>query len=104
MALGQELLLFFPILSTSKDDLYPQSHPQAVLACTSCQSMSRSPNVASEAASGGWGVSLQVRVSAGVDPSTGERLVLVQSVPIDKPGNERSERAAMIQAEKVRTR
>jgi integrase len=50
------------------------------------------------------GASLQVRVSAGMDPSTGERLVLVESVPIDKPGNERSERAAMTHAEKVRIR
>ncbi|MGH3707675.1 MAG: hypothetical protein ACRDRQ_06135 [Pseudonocardiaceae bacterium] len=47
---------------------------------------------------------LQVRVSASTDPSTGERIVLVDGVPIEKPGNERSERAAMSQAEKVRTR
>lgn len=46
----------------------------------------------------------QVRVSAGKDPSTGERLVLVDSVPIEKPGNERSERAAMKEAEKLWTR
>ncbi|MQA13465.1 MAG: tyrosine-type recombinase/integrase [Pseudonocardiaceae bacterium] len=45
----------------------------------------------------------QVRVSAGKDPSTGERIVLVDSVPIEKPGNERSERAAMKEAEKLRT-
>jgi integrase len=50
------------------------------------------------------GASLQVRVSAGDDPSTGERIVLVEVVPIEKLGNERSERAAMNQAEKVRTR
>jgi hypothetical protein len=37
---------------------------------------------------------LQVRVSAGKDPATGERLVLVDSVTIEKPGSERSERAA----------
>ncbi|HEY3259789.1 MAG TPA: site-specific integrase, partial [Pseudonocardiaceae bacterium] len=47
---------------------------------------------------------LQVRVSAGQDPTTGERIILVESVPIEKPGNERSERAAMREAEKVRTR
>ena len=47
---------------------------------------------------------LQVRVSAGKDPSTGERIVLVEGVTIEKPGNERSERAAMKEAEKVRTR
>ncbi|MGH3697385.1 MAG: hypothetical protein ACRDRX_25945 [Pseudonocardiaceae bacterium] len=47
---------------------------------------------------------LQVRVSAGADPSTAERIVLVEGVPIEKPGNERSERAAMREAEKVRTR
>jgi integrase len=48
--------------------------------------------------------SLQVRVSAGDDPSTGERIVLVEVVPIEKLGNERYERVAMNQAEKVRTR
>jgi integrase len=47
---------------------------------------------------------LQVRVSAGEDPSTGERIILVDSVPIEKPGNERSERVALRQAEKLRTR
>ena len=46
----------------------------------------------------------QVRVSAGKDPSTGERIVLVDSVLIEKSGNERSERAAMREAEKLRTR
>jgi integrase len=50
------------------------------------------------------GASLQVRVSAGDDPSTGERIVLVEVVPIEKLGNDRSERAAMNQAEKVRIR
>lgn len=44
------------------------------------------------------GASLQVRVSAGDDPSTGERIVLVEVVPIEKLGNERSDRAAMNQA------
>ncbi len=43
-------------------------------------------------------------MSAGEDPATGERIVLVESVPIDKPGSEASERAAMRAAEKVRTR
>jgi integrase len=50
------------------------------------------------------GAVLQVRVSAGKDPSTGERIVLVESVAIEKPGNERSERAAMNEAERTRTR
>lgn len=44
---------------------------------------------------------LQIRVSAGKDSTTGERLVLVESVRIEKPGNERSERAAQKEAEKV---
>ncbi|MGH4007005.1 MAG: hypothetical protein ACRDTH_02335 [Pseudonocardiaceae bacterium] len=43
-------------------------------------------------------------MSAGKDPSTGERIVLVDSVPIEKPGNERSERVAMREDEKLRTR
>ncbi|MGE3796010.1 MAG: tyrosine-type recombinase/integrase [Dehalococcoidia bacterium] len=47
---------------------------------------------------------VQVRVSAGDDPSTGERIILVDSVPIEKPGNERSERAALKEAEKLRTK
>ena len=47
---------------------------------------------------------VQVRVSAGEDPSTGERIILVDSVPIEKPGNERSERVALREAEKLRTR
>lgn len=50
------------------------------------------------------GACLQVRVSAGEDPSTGGRIVLVESVPIEKPGSERSERAAMKDAERARTR
>ncbi len=50
------------------------------------------------------GACLQVRVSAGEDPSTGDRIVPVESVPIENPGNERSERAAMNAAEKIRTR
>lgn len=50
------------------------------------------------------GAVLQVRVSAGKDPSAGERIVLVDSVAIDKPGNERSERAASNEAERTRTR
>lgn len=48
--------------------------------------------------------SFQVRVSAGKDPATGERIVLTESVSIERPGNERSERAALKEAEKVRTR
>jgi len=47
---------------------------------------------------------LQVRVSAGDDPATGERIMLVESVVIEKPGNERSERTAMREAEKLRTK
>ncbi len=47
---------------------------------------------------------LQVRVSAGEGPATGERIILVESVPIGKPGNERTERAARREAEKLRTR
>jgi hypothetical protein len=50
------------------------------------------------------GDALQIRVSAGKDPATDERLVLVESVRIDKPGNERSERAAQKEAEKILTR
>ncbi|WP_433505207.1 hypothetical protein ACQP04_00980 [Pseudonocardia halophobica] len=34
----------------------------------------------------------QVRVSAGEDPSTGERIILTDSMPIELPGNARSER------------
>ncbi|HVM15921.1 MAG TPA: tyrosine-type recombinase/integrase [Egibacteraceae bacterium] len=45
----------------------------------------------------------EVRVSAGEDPSTGERIVLVDSVPIEGQG-ERAERAARREAEKLRTR
>jgi len=45
----------------------------------------------------------EVRVSAGDDPSTGERIVLVESVDIEGYG-ERAERAAYREAEKVRTR
>jgi hypothetical protein len=37
---------------------------------------------------------VQVRVSAGEDPATGERIILVDSVPIEMPGDARSERAA----------
>jgi integrase len=42
----------------------------------------------------------EVRVSAGEDPSTRERIVLVDSVPIEGQG----ERAAMREAEKLRTK
>jgi integrase len=44
----------------------------------------------------------EVRVSAGTDPSTGERIVLVESVPIEGQGD-RAERAAYREAEKRRT-
>jgi integrase len=50
------------------------------------------------------GNALRVRISAGKDPATGERLVLKESVPIEKPGNKRSEDAAWKEAEKVLTR
>ncbi|WP_167753992.1 hypothetical protein [Amycolatopsis nivea] len=36
----------------------------------------------------------QVRISLGKDPATGEWIVLTDSVTIERPGNERSERAA----------
>jgi len=49
------------------------------------------------------GNGLQVRVSAGKDPATGERVVLSETVRIEKPGNERSERAAADEADKVLT-
>lgn len=42
----------------------------------------------------------EVRVSAGEDPSTGERIVLVYSVEIEGQG----ERAAYREAEKLRTK
>jgi integrase len=47
--------------------------------------------------------SYEVRVSAGDDPSTGDRIVLVDSVPIEGSG-ERAERAAYREAEKLRTK
>ena len=47
---------------------------------------------------------VQVRVSAGEDPSTGERIILTDSVPIEIPGNARAEREALKAAEKLRTR
>ncbi|GAA3250856.1 site-specific integrase [Pseudonocardia petroleophila] len=45
----------------------------------------------------------EVRVSAGEDPSTGERIVLVDSVEIEGQGD-RAERAAYREAEKLRTK
>lgn len=50
------------------------------------------------------GNALRVRVSAGKDPVTGDRLVLKESVSIEKPGNPRSEQAAWKQAEKALTK
>lgn len=47
---------------------------------------------------------VQVRVSAGEDPSTGERIILVDSVMTETPGNARAEREAMKAAEKLRTK
>lgn len=46
----------------------------------------------------------QMRVSAGVDPVSGERIILTESVVIERPGNSRSERAALKEAEKRRTK
>lgn len=46
----------------------------------------------------------EVRVSAGEDPTTGERIILTDSVPIEILGNDRSEREALKAAEKLRTR
>ncbi len=52
----------------------------------------------------GW----QARVSAGSNPSTGERIVLYETVPIadspTKSGRERAEREAYKEAQKVLTR
>lgn len=45
----------------------------------------------------------EVRVSAGEDPSTGERIVLCESVDIEGDGD-RAEKAAYREAEKIRTR
>jgi len=45
----------------------------------------------------------EVRVSAGEDPSSGERIVLVDSVAIEGQG-ERAERAAYREAERLRTK
>jgi integrase len=47
---------------------------------------------------------VQIRVSAGTDPSSGERIVLVDSVPIEASWNERSERAALKEADRRRTK
>lgn len=47
---------------------------------------------------------VQVRVSTGADPSSGERIILVESVMIEVPGNARFEHVALKQAEEVRTR
>jgi Transposase and inactivated derivatives, IS30 family len=52
----------------------------------------------------GW----QARVSAGADPSTGERIVLYETVPIPeartKSARERAEREAYKEAQKILTR
>ena len=52
----------------------------------------------------GW----QARVSAGFDPSTGERIVLYETVPIaeaqTKTARDRAEREAHKEAEKILTR
>lgn len=45
-----------------------------------------------------------VRVSAGKDPHTGERIVLSETIRIEKPGNEKSEREAAKEAEAKLTR
>ena len=50
----------------------------------------------------------QARVSAGFDPSTGERIVLYETVPIaeaqTKTARDRAEREAHKEAEKILTR
>lgn len=50
------------------------------------------------------GPALQVRVTAGKDPVTGDRIVLAETIRVGKPGNERSERAAAAEAEWARSR
>ncbi|MFP5021012.1 hypothetical protein [Pseudonocardia phyllosphaerae] len=45
----------------------------------------------------------EVRMPAGEDPSTGERIVLCESVDIEGTGD-RAEKAAYREAEKARTR
>jgi hypothetical protein len=54
------------------------------------------------------GNGFQVRVSAGTDPSTGERIVLYETVPIaparTKAAQERAEREARMEAGKILTR
>lgn len=54
------------------------------------------------------GNGFQARVSAGIDPSTGERIVLYETVPIasakTKAAQERAEREARKEADKARTR
>ena len=46
----------------------------------------------------------RVRVSAGKDPATGERLMLKESVPIAPPGDRKAEQAAYREAQKALTR
>jgi integrase len=46
----------------------------------------------------------RVRVSAGTDPATGERLSLKETVPIAPPGDRKAEQAAYKEAQKVLTR
>lgn len=49
------------------------------------------------------GALFQVRVSAGIDAVSGERIVLTDSVRIAQPGNIKSERAAEREADKLLT-
>lgn len=46
----------------------------------------------------------RVRVSAGKDPATGERLTLKETVPVEPPGDRKTEQAAYKKAQKVLTR
>lgn len=46
----------------------------------------------------------RVRVSAGKDPATGERLTLKENVPIEPPGDRKAEQAAYKKAQKVLTK
>jgi integrase len=83
------------------DDLDPQSDPQGLLALivmTTTTEPRRRGSI--RRMRGDW----QVRVSAGKDPSTGERIVLTETVQVEKPGDEKSEKAARTEAERLRTR
>lgn len=50
------------------------------------------------------GDGFRVRISAGSDPETGERLRLIETVMIEPPGDRKAEQAAYREAQKVLTR